>query len=248
MATLAPAPPAALGGRVIPPGLGSIPQLDRRRREPEPVDLEPVDLARRLLADDAVRSVTIDPREGLAIVRYRDHRIERKPLRGLAEDFHRDDELLGRAPLRGLPEVDDYTDAPTGRHAFVRRPAQAVGWRRAMHLALAGVWFTLAMIGIVVPGMPTTCFLLMTSYSLLRSSRRLHERLLASRVFGPSLRHWRLHRGVRPGVKTRALSMLVLVTSATMLLSGLPMGALAGITGGASIGAVCILRLRVVEA
>jgi uncharacterized membrane protein YbaN (DUF454 family) len=222
--------------------LGAIPKLYR----PE-ADLSPVEIARRLLANDGVRSVTIDRREELATVRYRDHRVERQPLRLLADNFRRDDHLLGRAPLHGMPEVDRYTDEATGREAFVRRPTQAVGWRRGMHLALAGLWFTLAMIGVVVPGMPTTCFLLMTSYSLVRSSHRLHERLLASRVFGPSLRHWRLHRGVRPGVKTRALATLVIVTSATMLFSGLPFGALAGIAGGASIGAACILRLRVVD-
>jgi uncharacterized membrane protein YbaN (DUF454 family) len=245
MASVAPAPPPNIVARngLATHGLVSIPKLYR----PE-ADLSPVEIARRLLANDSVRSVTIDRREDSATVRYRDHRVERQPLGLLTDHFRRDDHLLGRAPLLGLPEVDGYADQGTGREAFVRRPTQAVGWRRGMHLALAGLWFSLAMIGVVVPGMPSTCFLLMTSYSLVRSSRRLHERLLASRVFGPSLRHWRLHHGVRPGMKTRALSMLVLVAGATMLLSGLPLGALAGIAGGASIGAWCILSLRVVEA
>ncbi|MGL4512155.1 MAG: YbaN family protein [Lacipirellulaceae bacterium] len=216
---------------------------------PSAVDpsLAAAEVARRVLADNDVRSVTIEPAAGGAAIHFRDHRVEVSSVRALAERFRRDDALLGSASLLGLPAIDSYADEATGRRAFVRRPTEAVGWRRVMHLGLAGLWFTLAMIGVVVPGMPTTCFLLMTSYSLLRSSRRLHERLLASRVFGPSLRHWRLYRGVRPGVKARALSVLVLVTGATVLLSGLPAAAQAGITAGASIGAFCILRLRVVE-
>ena len=46
----------------------------------------------------------------------------------------------------------------------------------------------LGAIGIVVPGMPTTCFLLLASWLFARSSPRLHRRLLDHRRLGAYLR------------------------------------------------------------
>lgn len=204
----------------------------------------PLEIARNLLADDTVRSVTIDPSVGQATVHYRDAHVEQNSLTALAADVRSNQAKLAETQLA---DVLCWPDSVTGRAGYVRSPEQATGWRRAMHLTLAAFWFGMAILGVILPGVPTTCFLLACSYSLLRSSHRLHNKLLESKLFGPSLRHWRLYRGVRPGVKTKAMSMLLLVVGATVVFSGLPMAALAGITAGAAIGAFCILRLRVVE-
>ena len=213
-------------------------------RSPACSAASPMESARRLLEDDAVRSVTIDPNAGSATVHYRDAHVEQSSLSAIVTDVRTTQLGLERtAPS----EILCWPDAATGRAGYVRSPQQAKGWRRAMHLALAAFWFGMAILGVILPGVPTTCFLLACSYSLLRSSHRLHNKLLASKLFGPSLRHWRLYRGVRPGVKTKAMSMLLLVVGATLALSGLPMAALAGSAGGAASGAFCILRLRVVD-
>ncbi|MEQ8849373.1 YbaN family protein [Botrimarina sp.] len=127
-------------------------------------------------------------------------------------------------------------------------PEEATGWRRAMHLTLAAVWFSLAVLGAVLPGLPCTGFLLLTSYSLCRSSKRLHQRLLASRWFGPMLLHWRNHRAVRPGVKAKALATLVLMVAMSLTFARLPTPAWWAVAGSGAIGAGCIIRLRVVDA
>ncbi|NOY28703.1 MAG: DUF454 domain-containing protein [Planctomycetes bacterium] len=49
----------------------------------------------------------------------------------------------------------------------------------------------LGIIGIALPGLPTTPFLLLTSFFLARSWPRMHQRLLASKLFGPVLRPWK---------------------------------------------------------
>ena len=49
----------------------------------------------------------------------------------------------------------------------------------------------LAALGVVLPGLPTTPFLLVAAACFVRSSQRLYDRLLAHPVFGPLVRDYR---------------------------------------------------------
>jgi uncharacterized membrane protein YbaN (DUF454 family) len=104
--------------------------------------------------------------------------------------------------------------------AFIRMPDRVRGWRKALYLALAGAALILGLIGIVLPGLPTTPFVLLGSYFLVRSSTRLHERLMASRVFGGVLRDWYVHRGLRQHVRARAVAVVALVVAVSLLVVG----------------------------
>ncbi|MCY2967706.1 MAG: YbaN family protein [Planctomycetota bacterium] len=97
------------------------------------------------------------------------------------------------------------------------------GLRQVVFLGFAGAAFVLAVIGVLVPGIPTVPFLLLTSYFLINSSPALHARLLRSRLFGPILRDWRDHGGLRPKVKRRAY-----VFMAVMLALGIALGGVSG--------------------
>jgi uncharacterized membrane protein YbaN (DUF454 family) len=59
-------------------------------------------------------------------------------------------------------------------------------------LLLAGAVLCLALgvIGIFVPGLPTTVFILMAAWAAARSSPRLHEWLWYHPLFGTMLRNW----------------------------------------------------------
>ncbi|MBM3986012.1 MAG: DUF454 domain-containing protein [Planctomycetes bacterium] len=80
-----------------------------------------------------------------------------------------------------------------------------------LFVVLGCVCFGLGVIGAVVPLLPTTPFLLLAAACWARSSRRFHDWLLRHRVFGPTLRAWEQHRALPPGVKPRAIALLVLV-------------------------------------
>jgi uncharacterized membrane protein YbaN (DUF454 family) len=56
--------------------------------------------------------------------------------------------------------------------------------------AFALLCLALGFIGIVVPGLPTTVFILLAAWAAARSSPRLHAWLHAHRLFGPLLRNW----------------------------------------------------------
>ena len=96
------------------------------------------------------------------------------------------------------------------------------GMRRWLFVIL-GCFFTgLGGIGVVLPGIPTTPFLLVASYFFIRSSPRLHSRLLASKRFGPILRDWDKHRGLKRGVKRFAMLACTVAITLSIAFGGLP--------------------------
>lgn len=79
--------------------------------------------------------------------------------------------------------------------------------------------FALAMVGIVVRGIPTTPFLLLTAFAFARSSPRLHRWLLGHRRFGPMLCDLQAGRGLTLRFKaaTIALSWSFMLATAIWL-------------------------------
>ena len=83
---------------------------------------------------------------------------------------------------------------------------------RAVYFVLGLVCLILGLIGIVVPGMPTTVFILLVGYFWARSSRRFYAWLLAHRLFGRMIINWQTHRAIPRFAKYLAWSMMSLST------------------------------------
>ena len=117
---------------------------------------------------------------------------------------------------------------------------------KLFYLLLAALFFVLAAVGILIPGLPTTPFLLLTSYFLVRSSPRLNARLLRSRLFGTIMIDWQVHGGIRRDLKVKAVSGVILVVLLTIYLSD---STWQSVTVGllASVGIAVILRLPVAK-
>jgi uncharacterized protein len=90
------------------------------------------------------------------------------------------------------------------------------------YAVLAYVCVTLALIGVVVPGLPTTPFLLLAAWAANRGSRRLHDWLEHHPRFGPALADWREQRAVATRAKVLAVGFLS-VSWAIMLWRGTPL-------------------------
>lgn len=85
---------------------------------------------------------------------------------------------------------------------------------RALYLLVAVLALALGIIGIVVPGLPTTPFVLLAAWAAARSSRRLHAWLRGHRIFGPMIRDWEARRAVSRRAKwsaTIAMSLCALI-------------------------------------
>lgn len=66
----------------------------------------------------------------------------------------------------------------------------------------------LAILGLFLPLLPTTPFLLLASACYLRGSERLHRQLMANRLFGPYLANIQSGRGIPMRSKITALCFL----------------------------------------
>ena len=73
---------------------------------------------------------------------------------------------------------------------------------------LAYASLALGVIGIVVPGLPTVPFVLLSAFAAARGSQRLHARLLADRRFGPMIRDWQAQGAVDRRAKWLATTMM----------------------------------------
>ena len=83
---------------------------------------------------------------------------------------------------------------------------------RSWLLMIAGVVsVVLGAIGVFLPLLPTTPFLLLAAACFIRSSERLYEWLIHHRWFGSYIRNYREHRAVTLRAKVVALALLWIV-------------------------------------
>lgn len=92
---------------------------------------------------------------------------------------------------------------------------------RKILLTTAGLVFVaLAAIGVVLPGIPTTPFLLVAAACFAKSSPKLYAKLLNNRIFGPLIKNWRDTRSIPRRVKI--ISLVTMALAATFSLLTLP--------------------------
>ncbi len=75
----------------------------------------------------------------------------------------------------------------------------------------------IGIVGIFVPGLPTTVFVLVAAYAAARGSDRLHHYLLQHPHFGPMIRDWQAHGAVSRRAKVAA-TLTMLISAAVLLL------------------------------
>jgi uncharacterized membrane protein YbaN (DUF454 family) len=86
---------------------------------------------------------------------------------------------------------------------------------RILWLSAGMLSMSLGVVGIVLPLLPTTPFMILAAWCFARSSPRLREKLVNSRMFGPSLQHWQRERAIARRAKISASVLM----SALILLS-----------------------------
>lgn len=104
----------------------------------------------------------------------------------------------------------------------IRKPGRLPAVLRYLLLAFAVLCITLGVIGIFVPGLPTTVFILMAGWAAARSSPRFSARLESHRLFGPMLRDWRENRAVSRRAKWSATVMMTICAVILFLTASRP--------------------------
>lgn len=111
-------------------------------------------------------------------------------------------------------------------------------------LWLAGtVSLGLGILGVALPGLPTTPFVLLAAACYAKASPRLHGWLRAHRLFGPMVRDWEAHRSLSRRTKRFAQgSMLVMVSISAWTLRERPV-LLGVVLVAAAIGVWVVARI-----
>lgn len=79
---------------------------------------------------------------------------------------------------------------------------------KSLLILLGGVSLTLGIVGIFVPLLPTTPFLLLTAALWIRSSPQLYDWLLANRYLGEYIRNYRENRAIPLRAKVLSLTLM----------------------------------------
>ena len=81
---------------------------------------------------------------------------------------------------------------------------------RLVWIGIGVVSVVLGVLGIVLPLLPTTPFMILAAWCFAKSSPRLHGWLLPHPRFGQMIVDWRDHRAIRPGAKRAAVLAMAL--------------------------------------
>lgn len=92
------------------------------------------------------------------------------------------------------------------------------GFVRHVFIALGFVALLLGFVGIFLPILPTTPFILLAAAFFARGSERFHSWLLQHRITGPLLVDWYEHRSLRASVKRWAYLLTILSFTSSILL------------------------------
>ena len=96
-------------------------------------------------------------------------------------------------------------------------------------MAVRSVWFVIGVLalalgalGIFLPLLPTTPFILLAAYSFARSSKPVHDWLLRHRIFGPLIENWRRYGAINRRAKILGLASLIVVFAISLQLGAPP--------------------------
>jgi uncharacterized membrane protein YbaN (DUF454 family) len=107
------------------------------------------------------------------------------------------------------------SQAAVARRTGVREHDSALV--RGLLIAAGSTCVALGIIGIFLPLLPTTPFMLLAAACFARSSRRFHDWLLANRTFGPLIHEWERHRSIPRRTKLTAIGLMSLTLAISIV-------------------------------
>ena len=131
------------------------------------------------------------------------------------------------------------TGSSSPQTAAAQRHARPV---RAVFIVLGTVFLGLGALGLVLPVLPTTPFVLLAAACYLRASERLHRRLVTSRTFGPTIVAWQEHGAIPPRAKAIAIALIALTFGLSVLFVVEPPLMRAGLVALGIVLSVWLLR------
>jgi uncharacterized membrane protein YbaN (DUF454 family) len=108
----------------------------------------------------------------------------------------------------------DCNDEIDYAHEVRAHDSPIVRW---LFAALGTLCVIIGVIGIVVPVLPTTPFMLLAAACYARASAKFYNWLLNSRAFGPLILEWRRHRSIPWKTKLTAIALMSLTLTVSIV-------------------------------
>ena len=89
--------------------------------------------------------------------------------------------------------------------------------KKTLYKPLGFLFLGLAGLGIILPILPGTPFLLLSAWFFARSSEKWHRRLLNSELFGPLIRNWEERHCISRRTKAVALTSMMVAGGASLI-------------------------------
>ncbi len=105
-------------------------------------------------------------------------------------------------------ELRDYSHE-VRKHRFV--------WVQVIFAALGTLFLLIGIVGVFLPILPTTPFLLLATACYARSSRRFYNWLMNHPAFGPLIVEWRTYRSIPWRIKLVAMATMILTFGSSIL-------------------------------
>lgn len=96
---------------------------------------------------------------------------------------------------------------------------------KPLYLLCGFISLLLGLIGVVLPLLPTTPFVILAAFCFSRSSEKFHQMLLNHRWFGDMIRQWEAHGVIPFKVKCLSTTMMLVMISYPVLFKSLPLWA-----------------------
>ncbi len=153
-----------------------------------------------------------------------------------------------RRPVDSTTADDSLRHLEDGAEADTDKAQEAsiapLHWtRRWVYLSLAAIFFLLGMVGLLLPIVPTTPFLLVTSYFLVRSFPKLNLLLLKAPYFGAILYDWEVRKGIKWSVKVQAIATVLIGWGISIAVFPVPWWAMVIMALLVVIGVAYIMRI-----
>lgn len=94
---------------------------------------------------------------------------------------------------------------------FLNRP------KKILFITLGTFFVGIAIVGIIIPILPTTPFLLLSAALYARSSKRFYDWLLNNRLFGKYIKNYREGRGIPVYLKIIVITLLWITISISIV-------------------------------
>ena len=88
--------------------------------------------------------------------------------------------------------------------------------KKGIYFIVGGISLAAGIVGVFLPVVPTTPFVLLSAWCFFRSSEKLYEWVVSNETFGPTIENYQEGRGITQKTRIKAIVMMWLTITASV--------------------------------